>query len=177
MLQIVLYRGRNHLPAVCWGNIFLVPGQRHLDAITVHTHSLPVPFPGTGLLPATFLPEGMVAMTPGLVGHSSVLHTYDPMKPKHTLKELLYSRASTSGRIFNFKAYLHIYCSTSKSRVFFERLQQHLFAFDGDNSSCLCSLCCRTSESYRNLQHFKLSKGFIVFGVSGWKVVGCRVLN
>lgn len=113
---------QNHLPAVCSGNVFLVPGQKHLDAITVHTHSLPVPSSSTALLPAAHLPEDMVAMTPGLAGHSSILHTYDPMKPKHTLKELLYSRPSTSGRIFNFKVYLHIYYSTSKSRSFFERL-------------------------------------------------------
>lgn len=86
--------------------------------ITVHTHSVAVPFSGTFLLPASFLPEDMAAMTPGLAGHSSLLHTWDPMKPKHTLKELLYSRPSTSGRIFNFKVYLHIYYSASKSRVF-----------------------------------------------------------
>lgn len=88
----------------------------------IHTHLLPVPVSGTPLLPATFLPEDMVAMTPGLARHSSLLHTYDPMKPKHTLKELLYSRPSTSGRIFNFKVYLHIYYSTSKSKGFFKKV-------------------------------------------------------
>lgn len=72
--------------------------------------------------PCNFLPEDMVAMTPGLARHSSLLHTYDPMKPKHTLKELLYSRPSTSGRIFNFKVYLHIYYSTSKSKGFFKKV-------------------------------------------------------
>lgn len=53
---------------------------------------------------------------------------YNPVKPKHTLKELLYSRASTSGRILDFKVYLHIYYNTSKSRGFF---------FKGYSNICL----------------------------------------
>lgn len=111
------------IEAELWGYLYSwVPGRRHLDAIRVHTHLLPVPFSGAALLPASFLPEDMAAMTPGLAGHSSVLPTYDPTKPKHGLKEPLCSRPSTSGRIFNFKVYLHIYYSTSKSKGFFKRL-------------------------------------------------------
>lgn len=103
---------------ICWGNRFLMPGQRPLDAVGVQSHSLSVPFTRTAFLPATFLQEDMVAMTLGLACHSSVSRMYNPMKPKHTLKELLYSRASTSGRILDFKVYLHIYYNTSKSEFF-----------------------------------------------------------
>lgn len=77
------------------------------------------------------LARGYGSNDPGLAGHSSPLHTYDPMKPKHTLKELLYSRPSTSGRRFDFKVYLHIYYSTSKSRVVF------FFFFKGYSNICL----------------------------------------
>lgn len=101
---------------IYWAIRSLMP-QGPLDAVTVQMYSLSLPFTGTAL-PATFLQEGMVAMTLALAGHSSLSHVYNPMKPKHTLKELLYSGASTSGRILDFKAYLHIYYNTSKSRFF-----------------------------------------------------------
>lgn len=114
--KCLISRQKPSTHSICWGNRFLTPGQRPLDAVTVRTHSLCVPYTGTALCTATFLQEGMVAI--GLPGHSSVSQMYSPVKPKHTLKELLYSRASTSGRILDFKVYLHIYYNTSRAGFF-----------------------------------------------------------